>query len=115
MVLLIAGIAGTSACGSAGPGANPGPDGRAIFRTAGCAGCHTLAAAGSHGVAGPNLDTSTPRPTRESVLFQLRYGAGGMPSFQGKLTRREMEAVAAFVARNAGRRVASPRRQARER
>jgi mono/diheme cytochrome c family protein len=36
------------------------------------------------------------------VLFQLTYGAGGMPSFKGRLSKREMEAVADFVARRAG-------------
>jgi mono/diheme cytochrome c family protein len=90
-------------CGSQTNERHPPPDGRVIFRTAGCASCHTLAAAGAHGLIGPNLDTDTPRPTRSAVLLRLTYGAGGMPSFRGRLNRSEMEAVADFVARNAGR------------
>ena len=38
----------------------PGTDGKAIFKGAGCAGCHTLAAAGATGTIGPNLDQLKP-------------------------------------------------------
>jgi mono/diheme cytochrome c family protein len=103
-------LAGLTGCGSQANDGQPQPDGRVIFRTAGCAGCHTLAAAGAHGQIGPNLDTDTPRPTRGAVLLRLTYGAGGMPSFRGRLTTREMEAVADFVARAAGRVPRRPRR-----
>jgi mono/diheme cytochrome c family protein len=92
--------AALAGCGSQ---ANDRPDGRVVFRTAGCAGCHTLAAAGARGLIGPNLDTDTPKPTRSAVLLRLTYGAGGMPSFRDRLNRAEMEAVADFVARNAGK------------
>ena len=101
-MLLIAGLAGLAACGARARQTTPPLDGRAIFQTAGCGRCHTLAAAGTHGEIGPNLDTFRPRPTRSSVLFRLTYGAGGMPSFAGRLTERQMEAVADFVARSAG-------------
>lgn len=98
-----AAFAGLAGCGSHANEGQPRPDGRVVFRTAGCGTCHTLAAAGSHGTIGPNLDTDTPRPSRSAVLLRLTYGAGGMPSFGGRLTRSEMEAVADFVARNAGK------------
>jgi mono/diheme cytochrome c family protein len=100
---ILATAAAIAGCGSHANHREPGPDGRVVFRTAGCAGCHTLAAAGAHGLIGPNLDTDTPRPTKSAVILRLTYGAGGMPSFRDRLSRSEMEAVADFVARNAGR------------
>jgi mono/diheme cytochrome c family protein len=100
---ILATAAAIAGCGSQASDHRPGPDGRMVFRTAGCAGCHTLAAAGAHGLIGPNLDTDTPRPTKSAVILRLTYGAGGMPSFRDRLSRSEMEAVADFVARNAGR------------
>jgi mono/diheme cytochrome c family protein len=107
-----AALAGLAGCGSQASDRRPRPDGRVVFRTAGCAGCHTLAAAGARGLIGPNLDTDTPRPTRSAVILRLTYGAGGMPSFRDRLSRSEMEAVADFVARNAGE---VPRRAHRRR
>ena len=49
-----------SACGTGGSVVHASADkanGRKIFQTT-CAGCHTLAAAGSSGTIGPNLDAS---------------------------------------------------------
>lgn len=104
IVSLLALAAVLGACGSQEKPSTASPDGRRVFLSAGCAGCHVLRAAGSHGYVGPDLDTLVPRPDRPSVLMRLNYGAGGMPSFKGKLSRAEMEAVASFVARSAGRR-----------
>jgi len=44
------------ATASAPAGAAAVPSGKAVFASAGCGGCHTLAAAGSSGTTGPNLD-----------------------------------------------------------
>jgi mono/diheme cytochrome c family protein len=74
--------------------------GRAVFSDAGCGACHTLKAAGSTGVAGPNLDAL--RPTYETVRAKVEAGGGGMPSFSGQLSPQEIRDVAAFVAANAG-------------
>jgi mono/diheme cytochrome c family protein len=104
-------LAALAGCGSQANDRQPRVDGRVVFRTAGCAGCHTFAAAGAHGLIGPNLDTDTPRPNRSAVLLRLTYGAGGMPSFRDRLNRSEMEAVADFVARNAGKVPRSAHRQ----
>lgn len=71
-------------------------EGRRVFVTAGCGSCHTLSAAGTHGALGPNFDTSE-RLDRAQILVQLDSGTGGMPSFRGRLTRRQEEAVAAFL------------------
>jgi cytochrome c oxidase subunit 2 len=40
-----------------GPPTVPGPPGAQVFANNGCGGCHTLAAAGTTGTVGPNLDT----------------------------------------------------------
>jgi len=75
--------------------------GEAVFAGAGCAGCHTLQAAGSSGASGPNLDGL--RPDAARVEAAVRSGRGAMPSFEGRLYDSEIEAVAAYVAENAGR------------
>jgi mono/diheme cytochrome c family protein len=77
-----------------------GADGAAVFASAGCGGCHTLEAAGSSGSSGPNLDEL--QPDQETVEAQVRNGGGGMPAFEGELSDAEIEAVAAYVAENAG-------------
>jgi mono/diheme cytochrome c family protein len=71
-------------------------EGARVFASAGCGDCHALAAAGSKGTAGPDLDQL--KPSRGSVLRQVERGGIGMPSFGGKLSEGEIRAVAAFVA-----------------
>jgi cbb3-type cytochrome c oxidase subunit III len=75
-------------------------DGKAIFASAGCSGCHTLAAAGSNGNVGPNLDQA--KPSKALAIDRVTNGRGGMPSFKGQLSDAQIEAVATFVAENAG-------------
>ena len=70
--------------------------GRKVFVNAGCGGCHTLAAAGTHGTIGPNFDKSETL-SRAQIRNQLEVGVGGMPSFRGRLTPRQEAAVAAFL------------------
>ena len=70
--------------------------GKAVFASAGCGGCHTLAAAGASGQVGPNLDQS--KPAAATVEAIVSSGSGVMPSFKGKLSSAEIKAVAAFVA-----------------
>jgi mono/diheme cytochrome c family protein len=71
------------------------PDGKAIFASAGCATCHTLAAAGATGTVGPNLDEA--KPSVDHAIERITQGKGVMPSFQGQLTAAEIRAVAEFV------------------
>lgn len=81
-------------------GTDEGADGAAVFASAGCGGCHTLAAADSSGAVGPNLDDLQPDAgTVESIV---RSGRGAMPSFEGDLSDAEITAVAAYVAESAG-------------
>jgi mono/diheme cytochrome c family protein len=77
------------------------PDGKAVFTKAGCGSCHTLKAAGSSGNVGPNLDQL--KPPKATVAHQVEVGGGAMPAFKGQLSAAEIDAVAAFVADNAGK------------
>jgi mono/diheme cytochrome c family protein len=77
------------------------PDGKAVFASAGCGGCHTLKAAGASGNVGPNLDQL--KPSKSAVQHQVEVGGGVMPAFKGKLSDAEIAAVAQFVADNAGK------------
>ena len=82
------------------PDGGGGTDGESIFASAGCGGCHTLAAAGSGGTVGPNLDEA--KPSLELAIDRVTNGRGGMPAFKGQLSEEQIRAVATFVAENAG-------------
>jgi sulfite dehydrogenase len=69
--------------------------GKAVFGSAGCASCHTLMAAGSHGNVGPNLDQLKPEYAR--IVTQVTNGGAIMPPFKGQLTVTQIQDVAAFV------------------
>lgn len=102
----VAGLGGDDGPPRAAPGGGTdagggAPDGAAIFASAGCAGCHALAAAGASGTVGPNLDETM--PTKELALDRITNGRGGMPSFSGQLSEDEIDAVAQFVVDNAGK------------
>jgi mono/diheme cytochrome c family protein len=72
-----------------------------VFKTAGCANCHTLAAAEANGRVGPNLDQL--KPDEALVERQVTNGGGGMPSFKGTLSAAQIKAVAEYVSSNAGK------------
>jgi mono/diheme cytochrome c family protein len=78
-----------------------------------CAGCHTLAAAGTEGsnpderVAGPNLNAR--RETKDQVLYAIRNGGfSGAIMPQNIVVGEDAEAVAEFVAEYAGRDATEP-------
>jgi predicted ferric reductase/mono/diheme cytochrome c family protein len=75
--------------------------GKSVFASADCGDCHALAAAGSSGSVGPDLDESKPDAARVREI--VTDGAGAMPSFKDELTDRQIGDVAAFVAASAGR------------
>jgi mono/diheme cytochrome c family protein len=77
------------------PGGGNPIAGKQVFASAGCAGCHTLAAAGSTGTTGPNLDKA--KPSLALVLRRITTGFRGMPSFKGQLSQQQIQDVAAFV------------------
>ena len=60
-----------------------------------CSTCHTLAAAGSSGDIGPNLNEI--RPNKMRIINTVTNGIGVMPSYEGELTSEEIEAVAHYV------------------
>jgi mono/diheme cytochrome c family protein len=89
---------GTTTAGGAGGGG--AESGKAIFTSAGCVTCHTLADAGATGTIGPNLDEA--KPSKDLVVERVTNGMGAMPSFKGRLTDAEIQAVAEYVAGAAG-------------
>jgi len=97
----VASVAGQGGFTTSGGFASLGTDGAAIFKGAGCAGCHTLAAAGATGTTGPNLDQL--KPSTAIVAHQVMVGGGLMPAFQGKLSPAQIQAVAKYVSSSAGK------------
>ncbi len=80
----------------AAPTADAVARGRAVFASAGCGGCHTLAAAGTNGTVGPSLDAA--QPEAALVVERVTNGQGAMPAFRGRLTEAQIADVAAYVA-----------------
>jgi mono/diheme cytochrome c family protein len=74
--------------------------GASVFQSAGCGGCHALAAAGSNGAVGPNLNSQT--YSYDAVLTVVTNGRGAMPSYSGQLSEDEIRNVSAYVAENSG-------------
>jgi mono/diheme cytochrome c family protein len=80
---------------AAQPPVGPGRD---LFAST-CGTCHTLAAAGTTGTVGPNLDDL--KPDQATVQAAIQNGPGAMPA--NLLTGAQAQQVAAFVAASAGR------------
>jgi mono/diheme cytochrome c family protein len=80
-----------------GGGATEGDpaNGKTIYASAGCGGCHTFSAAGSTGTVGPNLDEAS--IDFDAAVQQVKNGGGGMPAFGDRLSDQEITDVAAFV------------------
>jgi mono/diheme cytochrome c family protein len=98
----VASVAGQGGFTEPGGFAALGNDGLKIFNGAGCAGCHTLAAAGSTGTTGPNLDQL--KPAYPIIVRQVTTPPPGlMPAFKGRLTPAQIQAVAQYVASHAGK------------
>jgi cytochrome c6 len=85
--------------------------GKTVFAST-CGACHTLAAAGTHGMVGPDLDQVT--PSDACVVQQVTDGgavkppcpaiAGAiMPSFAHTLSQGQIHSVALFVSSEAGK------------
>ncbi len=95
----VASVAGQNGAEAPSP-AQLGTDGKTIFQTE-CGSCHTLKAAGTSGTVGPNLDQL--KPAFPVVQHQVTVGGGVMPAFKGTLSQAQIDAVAHFVADNAGK------------
>ena len=77
-------------------GGSSAPSGEEVFASAGCASCHTLAAADATGEVGPDLDAV--QPDAATVAEVVQQGRGAMPSFADDLSAAEIDAVAQYVA-----------------
>lgn len=72
----------------------------AVVFSQNCGSCHTLAAAGTTGTVGPNLDQS--QPLEALVVDRVTNGQGIMPPFAGTLSEEEITEVAKYVSAVAG-------------
>jgi mono/diheme cytochrome c family protein len=99
------------------PGAKPpeveGGPGAQVFANNGCGGCHTLAAAGSSGVTGPNLDEVLPGQSAEKIKEDIvnpnaeiakGYQANIMPQEFGEtIPANELEQLVEYLQETAGK------------
>jgi len=91
--------------------------GEQIFIAAGCGGCHQLSKAGSTGNIGPSLNQlasaagsrekgkSAEQYVHESIVDPEAYtvsgfGKGVMPSYDGKLTEKQLDALVQYLLGN---------------
>ena len=96
----------------AAPPKVPGGPGAQVFANNGCGTCHTLKAANSGGVTGPNLDEVLPGQSEamieESVLNPNAKIAKGYPSnvmpqnFEQLLTPKEVEDLVKYLSESTG-------------
>ena len=74
--------------------------GEAVFASAGCGGCHTLAAAGATGAVGPSLDGNA-NLSQDLVVMRVTNGMAAMPPFKDQLSEQQIQNVVAYVIENA--------------
>jgi len=95
----------------AAPPQVPGGPGAQVFANNGCGGCHTLAAAGSGGVTGPNLDQFLAPDDNAASIEEMivdpnaeivkGYPANVMPANYGQLlTPKELEDLIQYLIEN---------------
>lgn len=97
--------------GAAPPQVDGGP-GAQVFADFGCGGCHVLAAAGSTGSAGPDLDQVLPGQSREKVHEDIvdpeaeiaqGYPAGVMPSnFGDQMSEQQLNDLIDYLIESTG-------------
>jgi cytochrome c oxidase subunit II len=89
-----------------GGGGGGAPDGEQLFTANGCAGCHTLSAAGSDAQVGPNLDRlsrKTETYVEESIVEPNAvvvegFNPGIMPqNFGDRLSQQEIDALVKYL------------------
>lgn len=91
----------------AAPPEVPGGPGAQVFANNGCGGCHTLAAAGSGGTVGPDLDEVLPGQSLAEIEEDIvdpekeiakGYPPGVMPSNFGQtISKKEIEQLAEYL------------------
>ena len=75
-------------------------NGESLYAEGGCGACHALAAAGSNGQVGPNLDES--KPSYELAVQRVTLGQGGMPAFGEQFEPQQIADVAQYVVASSG-------------
>jgi cytochrome c oxidase subunit II len=108
-----AGGGGGEAGGGGGEGGGAAADGEQIFTSAGCGGCHTLAAAGTDGTTGPDLDEALRGADAASVRASIvnpnakiekGFQEGVMPeNFEQQLSPEELDALVEYLVESGGR------------
>ena len=103
---------GTNPASSGGGATGDANAGKAVFASAGCSGCHTLAAAGASATVGPDLDTAltgdaagTPLPqfVKDSIInpdavIAKGFTAGIMPTnFGSTLSATDIDNLVALI------------------
>lgn len=83
-------------CGGGQSRSGLATEGKHVFVASGCGHCHTVASAHTHGASGPNFDTSE-QLSRSEVRSALYEGANGMPSYRGRLSSAQADALTEFV------------------
>ncbi|HEX3733746.1 MAG TPA: c-type cytochrome [Solirubrobacterales bacterium] len=94
----------------AAPPSVPGGPGAQVFANNGCGTCHTLAAAGSGGVTGPNFNEVLPGQTaamvHESIVDPNKEIAKGYPAnvmpqnFEQTISEKEIEQLVEYLIEN---------------
>jgi cytochrome c oxidase subunit II len=94
------------AAGGGGGGGGAAPDGEQLFAANGCAGCHTLSAAGSDAKVGPNLDRLTRKNeayveqsiVEPNAVVVEGFDPGIMPqNFRDRLSQEEIDALVKYL------------------
>lgn len=89
----------------------PGGPGGQVFASNSCGSCHTLAAAESNGVTGPNLDESIAGWSTAEIEKAIvdpsadiapGYQDGVMPSYEGQIPPEDLKLLVDFLAESAG-------------
>jgi cytochrome c oxidase subunit 2 len=102
--------AGAPTSGAAAPAT---VDAKALFSSAGCSGCHTLADAGANGAVGPNLDKTLKGKSADFIRTSIvkpnaqiapGFQAGIMPqTFGSTLKPAEIDALVTYLGKVAGK------------
>ena len=99
LLLLVLGLVGCMQAATAHRATISPAEGRRLFITSRCGHCHTMAAAQTRGGSGPDFDASE-RLNLSQIRSSLVEGANGMPSYAGRLTSRQLDAIATFIFRD---------------
>ena len=97
---------GAAGGGGGGGGQAAGPDAQAVFNSAGCSGCHTLAKAGATGKVGPdlgklgNVDANFIRTSivDPNAVITKGFKPNIMPQdFKDRLSKEELDALVKYL------------------